>query len=307
MGLRLLQMPGMPALLVSAATAVAFALWDPPVRDLAAHTFRAEFFEQYGPAIWNGTWYGGHYMPTYSVLFPPLAALLDPVWAAGAGGDRLRMAVRQAGRRALGPARRAGGAVVRGARRPSPCSRTAGWRSPWALALALASLLRACSAAGTGRLAVRGSLRPGEPRRGPAAGAGRRDASPSPGVAAARRSSARVWRSRRSPSWRCLFPEAGGEFPLWFSAYWPLALTCVGALLCCARLPEERTCAWSRPSTSAAGTLLWLVPNPVGGNITRLGSLFAGPVLAAVLLARPGPAAARTGGRGARPWRSGGR
>jgi hypothetical protein len=35
-----------------------------------------------------------------------------------------------------------------------------------------------------------------------------------------------------------------------------------------------------------AGTVLWLVPNPVGGNLTRLGSLFAGPVIAAVLLAR---------------------
>jgi hypothetical protein len=29
------------------------------------------------------------------------------------------------------------------------------------------------------------------------------------------------------------------------------------------------------------------VPNPVGGNVTRLGSLFAGPVLAAVVLSRP--------------------
>src|SRR4051812_13565486 len=81
MGRRLLRMPGMPALLVSAATAIAFALWDPPVRDLAAHTFRAEFFEQHGFAIWNASWYGGHYMPSYSVLSPPLAALLDPVWA----------------------------------------------------------------------------------------------------------------------------------------------------------------------------------------------------------------------------------
>jgi hypothetical protein len=37
----------------------------------------------------------------------------------------------------------------------------------------------------------------------------------------------------------------------------------------------------------AVGTALWLVPNPVGGNVTRLGSLFAGPVLAAVMLSRP--------------------
>ena len=31
-----------------------------------------------GLAIWNGSWYGGHYTLTYSVLFPPLAALLGP-------------------------------------------------------------------------------------------------------------------------------------------------------------------------------------------------------------------------------------
>jgi hypothetical protein len=34
-------------------------------------------------------------------------------------------------------------------------------------------------------------------------------------------------------------------------------------------------------------TLVWIVPNPVGGNMTRLGSLFAGPVLAAVVMTRP--------------------
>ena len=70
--------------LVAAVVTGAFALWNPPLRDLAAHTFRAEYFEQHGFAIWNGTWYGGHYLPAYSVLFPPLAALLSPVWVAAA-------------------------------------------------------------------------------------------------------------------------------------------------------------------------------------------------------------------------------
>jgi hypothetical protein len=39
-------------------------------------------FESVGFAIWNNTWYGGHYLLSYSVLFPPLAALLSPIWAA---------------------------------------------------------------------------------------------------------------------------------------------------------------------------------------------------------------------------------
>ena len=63
---------------VAAVVTCAFALWNPPLRDLAAHTFRAEYFEQHGFAIWNNTWYGGHYLPAYSVLFPPLAHYLTP-------------------------------------------------------------------------------------------------------------------------------------------------------------------------------------------------------------------------------------
>ena len=52
--------------------------WAPPVGDLAAQVFRTELFQRAGLAIWNGSWYGGHYTLTYSVLFPPLAALLGP-------------------------------------------------------------------------------------------------------------------------------------------------------------------------------------------------------------------------------------
>ena len=73
--------PRWAAPLAAAVACSAFALWNPPLRDLAAHTFRADFFEDYGFAIWNNSWYGGHYLLSYSVLFPPLAALLSPVWA----------------------------------------------------------------------------------------------------------------------------------------------------------------------------------------------------------------------------------
>ena len=52
--------------------------WDPRVGDLAAQVFRTELFHRGGLAIWNSSWYGGHYILTYSVLFPPLAALLGP-------------------------------------------------------------------------------------------------------------------------------------------------------------------------------------------------------------------------------------
>jgi len=63
---------------LSSALALAMLLWSPPVGDLAAQVFRTELFERAGLAIWNSSWYGGHYTLTYSVLFPPLAALLGP-------------------------------------------------------------------------------------------------------------------------------------------------------------------------------------------------------------------------------------
>ena len=68
----------LPAVALSVAFTTLVLLWDPHVRDLAAQTFRTELFERGGFSIWNGSWYGGHYTLTYSVLGPPAAALIGP-------------------------------------------------------------------------------------------------------------------------------------------------------------------------------------------------------------------------------------
>jgi hypothetical protein len=73
-----LRLDWLPAVALSSALALLMLLWSPPVGDLAAQVFRTELFESAGLAIWNGSWYGGHYTLTYSLLFPPLAALLGP-------------------------------------------------------------------------------------------------------------------------------------------------------------------------------------------------------------------------------------
>ena len=55
------------------------AVWllvDPRTPDLAAQVYRVELFRQIGPAVWDEHWYAGHYLPAYSLLFPPLGALL---------------------------------------------------------------------------------------------------------------------------------------------------------------------------------------------------------------------------------------
>jgi hypothetical protein len=55
------------------------AIWlivDPRTPDLAAQVYRAELFREAGPLVWDSRWYGGHDIPAYSLLFPPLGALI---------------------------------------------------------------------------------------------------------------------------------------------------------------------------------------------------------------------------------------
>ncbi|MGC1851501.1 MAG: hypothetical protein WA687_03565, partial [Solirubrobacterales bacterium] len=81
------------------------------------------------------------------------------------------------------------------------------------------------------------------------------------------------------------FPEAG-EFPFAFSSYVAIPLFCGGALLVTRRLAwEERQLRRVLVAYMLAATVLWLAPNPMGGNAVRLGALFGGPILAAVMLA----------------------
>lgn len=44
--------------------------------DLAAHLYRAELFKNDGFFVWNYNWYGGHYVVSYGVMFPTLAATI---------------------------------------------------------------------------------------------------------------------------------------------------------------------------------------------------------------------------------------
>ena len=61
---------------VAAVLAIAWLAFGPPTPDLAAQVYRAGLFEREGWTIFDLYWYGGHHMPAYSILFPPLGALL---------------------------------------------------------------------------------------------------------------------------------------------------------------------------------------------------------------------------------------
>jgi hypothetical protein len=258
--------------------------WDPHVRDLAAHVLREELFERSGFSIWNGSWYGGHYLLTHSVLFPPLAALFGArivaaaavVWSAYLfdrvvcehWGERARPAtlwygagavtMLASGRLSFALGVAFGLASLRALQK--------GWASAallGGLACALASPVSAVFLAGV--LAV-GLV------------AERERASLAPVIVAATAVIPIVLLN-------LVFADAGRE-PFSFSAWVALPLWCGGALYVTRELKAERALRAVIAAYLAAGTVVWLVPNALGGNVTRLGALFGGPVLLAALLSR---------------------
>ena len=215
--------------LAAAVACTAFALWNPPLRDLAAHTFRADFFDRARLRDLE-----------QQLVRRPLPALLQRAVPAARraavadlggrrGGRHERVAVRSHRPRALGRRGRMGGTVVRRSWAPSRCWRTDGScsRSAWRSASARCARL--------------------QPERRTAAvllGVGAALASP---VAAAFLALVCAVGALYSPRRDALlltvgaaliplsvlgllFPESG-EFPFWFSAWWPLALFCVLALV----------------------------------------------------------------------------
>jgi hypothetical protein len=275
----------LPAVALSAALASLMLAWNPQVGDLAAQVFRTELFQHAGLAIWNGSWYGGHYTLTYSFLFPPLASLIGPqlvgtvsVVASSYLFDRL----------------------VR-----DHWGEPARWATLWFAAgvvtlLADGQLTFALGVA-FGLAALR-SLQVGGDKRALAAAAACALSSP---VAAAFLAGVvtvgaleRGRTGKRVAVWvaalalglvlipNLAFPESG-QFPFAFSSFVAIPLWCGSALYVTRGLrEEERQLRWAIAAYLLAATLVWIVPNPMGGNAVRLGALFGGPVLAAVVLAR---------------------
>ncbi|KAA0270344.1 MAG: hypothetical protein EDQ89_10495, partial [Acidobacteria bacterium] len=71
-----------PVVLLAAALAAAlsgvYLAWQPQPLDLSAQVFRADLWAEHGWVIYNDAWYGGHTIPGYSLLYPPLGAWIGP-------------------------------------------------------------------------------------------------------------------------------------------------------------------------------------------------------------------------------------
>ena len=312
----LLRPDWLPAVALSAALAAAMFAWNPQVGDLAAQVFRTELFQRGGLAIWNGSWYGGHYTLTYSVLFPPLAALLGPrlvgtvaVIASSYFFDRLV-------RDRWGEAARwatlwfAAGVVTLLADGQLTFALGVSFglaalralqlqRTPLALAASAACALSSpVAAAFLAGVVFAGACDPAVQLqrlfrgwRGVWGGRGRTVARPQrPPIPHDRtRGPAAAWVASIALALTLIpnlaFPESG-QFPFAFSSYVAIPLWCGGALLLTRGLAvEERQLRRVLIAYVLAATVLVLAPNSMGGNAVRLGALFGGPVLAAVMLA----------------------
>jgi hypothetical protein len=242
--------------------------------DLPAHFFRVGLVERDGFEVWNNYWYGGHHTLGYGVAFPLLAAVVG-IWTVAVASAAIsafvadRVIVAATGRRSLVASLWfAAGTMtnVLVGRLPFAVGMTIGLvallavarRRTWIAVLATVATSAASPvvSAFLAVIFVAGAIVDGRRRR---FFAGLTAAAVAPVLAVT-----------------LLYPQ-GGRFPFRGSA---LVLT----LVVCAAV------WWLVPSTyrlvraaaavyAAASVLAFLVPSPLGANLTRLGMYAAAPVL----------------------------
>ena len=263
-----------PVLAVCAALLAVWLVWSPHSPDLAAQVYRVQLYVRDGFQLWDNNWYGGHYLPDYSLTFPPLAALLGLRWAGalavaastlifarlarehfGARATRASVlfAIGAAGDLYIGRLTFALGvtfalaAVFAATRRKwwlvVPLSLGCAASSPVAAAfLALVALADLCAQRDLRRAALLGL----------------------PALIL-------------TLALSVLFPEGGSEGFSFLSLAACAGLTVVVAWL----LPvSERALRWGALLYLGALALAYVVPSPMGSNAVRLGVLLAPPLLA---------------------------
>ena len=261
--------------------AAAYIIIAPRSEDLAAHLFRAKLFATEGFGIWNNWWYGGHNLPGYSVLFPPLGALFTPQLVAaisapvsaalfeslvyrrfgedawlGALWFGVATAVNLFTGRltfAFGLVPALGAVLALQRRRP-------GLAATCAALTALASPVDALFAALAGAAQAIGAYSEERSLKAALPGLGVIVAAAVPVLALA-----------------IAFPEGGIE-PFAFSALWPIVLISIAALPV---IPRTDRALRAGVAVYALGCVAsYAVPSPVGSNVTRLAALMAGPIIA---------------------------
>ena len=244
--------------------------------DWPAQVYRVELFRNYGWIGFDAGWFGGHYPLAYSVVFPPLAALVgvDVVAVASAvvaawAFDRL-VGDHFGPRATVGSLCFAIGTAVQVAIGQLPfllgvalaLLAVLAYRShrPWlAAVVAVACALTSPEAAAFLALAALA--------RATTVGRGLRSRAVLFGAAATLPILLVVALYRQT-----------GRFPFRVSALACVLAACVAALVI---LPAgERALRRGAVIYGLAAVVLFVIPNPVGGNMTRLGAVVGAPLLA---------------------------
>jgi hypothetical protein len=270
-----------PSVLVAAVVSAVYLAWEPPSADLAAQTFRADLFADQGFVLWSNAWYGGFHIPGYSLLYPPLAAwfgvrLVGAIAAIAAAALFAVLVHRRFGPRG---AQLASVLFALGA---------SAWlftgRMPFLLGVAVG--LAALLAAESRRLVLCAVLAGLAALASPVVGLFTGIAGAAVGLAGDLKRGAAL---ALPPAVAILvlavaFPT-GGEEPFALSSLLALPLFGIGALWLIP--PEQRELRIGVIVYLALAILVVAIPNPLGGNFTRLGALFAGPVALLVAWYRP--------------------
>jgi hypothetical protein len=289
-----------PAWTLTATFGLAYVIVAPLSTDLAAAGYRSDQFSRAGFTLWDNGWYGGHHVLAYSVLAPALSVLLSP---------QLLAALAATAATALFAALIDGCFAVRATRSAScwfALGAAAGLlsnRVPFELGVAvgLAALLVARATVG-GRIrawagaAAALALAFVCALASPIAGAFLALAALAWALAGVRSTRERPAAGRPAAAWLALgiaaaalvpiallaiaFPEGGSE-PFVASAFYPVLAV---VLLIAIAMPRDQRLLRTGVLLYALALIgAYVMPSAVGGNVDRLGALFAGPLLVCAL------------------------
>ncbi|HEY5874225.1 MAG TPA: hypothetical protein VIT64_02945, partial [Ilumatobacteraceae bacterium] len=273
---RIAASPAGPTLLAATLSVLSILLgWRGT--DTAAHFFRVGLVERDGFHVWNNYWFGGHHTPGYSLLFPALAAVIG-IWtvaviSAAASALLFDLFLRQA---TGAPKRWASLWFAVGT-----VTNIAIGRLPFALGMAVG--VGALLAGAHRRLFVAGLLSVLCAAASPVTGA----------------FLALIWaawalsetgRLRRSLGalvacslvpvllLSLIYPQ-GGSFPFrWGALVWCLVVAVIVLVLV-----GQRAVRIGAVLFAVAALLVFMVPTPLGGNLSRFGMYAAGPALLALV------------------------
>lgn len=271
--------------MLSLGLALAWMLVGPRTADLAAQTYRVWLFAQDGPLLWDNSWYGGHHLLGYSLVFPPLGALLGTRLAGLLAAVAATALFAELVRRRFGHRARAGALWFAAGTAADLAIGRLTYLTGVAFGLAALLAVQRRRPVLAGLAAVLCAV------TSPISGAFLALVALVPVLSRRSRGALALLACALLPALAltALFPE-GGHQPFFLGS---ALVGVVLVVLLFRALPDtHRDLRLGAGLYAAAILAAWLVPSPMGGNAVRLGAGFAGALL---LCARTGRGLGRSG------------